>query len=76
MPVSRWTLISLVSWLGAVGLLLLGRTVGSQMIASGQGFEMAFYWSPHVYLEVRVLLAFAAVAGLFGVVVGRTNRCT
>jgi hypothetical protein len=70
MPISRWALISFASSLGAVSFFLFGRAEGSRMIASGQGFEMAFYWSPLVYFVVKALLAIAAVAAVVGVVWG------
>jgi hypothetical protein len=68
--VSRWAVASLVA-LPAAGLVyLLGRLEGNRLVAVGQGWEMAFYWSPLVFRAVDVLLLLGGSAGLVGLVVG------
>jgi hypothetical protein len=39
------------------------------MVAAGQGWEMAFYWSPLVFLAIVVVLVLGGVAGLVGLAV-------
>jgi hypothetical protein len=40
------------------------------MVAADQGWEMAFYWSPIVWLAIHAVLALGGLAGLVGLVIG------
>ena len=67
---SKWALGSLASPPTAGVVYLLGRLVGERMVAAGQGWEMAFYWSPLVSLAVDAVLVAGGVSGLVGLGVG------
>jgi hypothetical protein len=67
---SRWALASLTSFPVAGVLYVLGRLEGDRMVAAGQGWEMAFYWSPLVFLAIDAVLVLGGVAGVIGVMVG------
>ncbi len=57
--------------LPAAGVVyLLGRLEGDRMVAAGQGWEMAFYWSPLVFLAVDAVLVCGGFAGLGGLIAG------
>jgi hypothetical protein len=68
--VSGWALASVASLALAGAVYLLGRLEGDRMVAAGQGWEMAFYWSPLVFLAIDVVLFLGGVAGLVGLSVG------
>jgi hypothetical protein len=40
------------------------------MVAAGEGWEMAFFWSPLVFLAIDVVLVLGGVVGLVGLAVG------
>jgi hypothetical protein len=69
-PVSRWALASLASLPTAGFIYLIGRLEGDCLVAAGQGWEMAFYWSPLVFLAIDSLLILGSIAGLVGLAVG------
>jgi len=48
----------------------LGWLKAERMVANGQGFEMAFYWSPLVFLAVDAILVVGVVTGLAGTILG------
>jgi hypothetical protein len=60
-----WTLISLVSPLAA-GLIYMLDRLGRWMVSGDSGFEMAFPWSPLVFLSTDIVLILGAIAGLVG----------
>jgi hypothetical protein len=67
---SWWAFASVAS-LPLAGLLyLLGRLEGDQLVAAGQGWEMAFYLSPLVFLAIDAVLLLGGIAGLVGLAVG------
>jgi hypothetical protein len=47
----------------------LGRLEGERMVAADQGWEMAFYQSPLVFLVIDTVLVLGGLAGLIGLVV-------
>jgi hypothetical protein len=51
-----------------------GRLEADRMINRGQGFEMAFYWSPLVFLVVDGLLLVGTLSGLLGVLLSSKLR--
>jgi hypothetical protein len=68
--VSRYAVASLAS-LPLAGLVyLLGRVAGDRMVADSQGWEMAFYLSPLVFLAVDGLLLAGTLAGVVGLALG------
>jgi hypothetical protein len=58
----------------AAAVYLLGRLEGDRMVAAGQGWEMAFYWSPLVFLAIDAVLVCGGLAGLVGSVIGPGAR--
>jgi hypothetical protein len=68
--VSRWALASLASPPLAGLRYLLGRLEADRLVAAGEGWEMAFYWSPLVFLAIDSVLVLGAIAGLVGLAVG------
>jgi hypothetical protein len=40
------------------------------MVTAGQGWEMAFYWSPLVFLTIDAVIILGCIAALVGVAVG------
>jgi len=67
---SRWALASFAS-LPVAGLCyVLGRLQANRMIVAGEGWEMAFYWSPLVFSTVDALLVLGGVLGVAGLVAG------
>jgi hypothetical protein len=68
--VSRYAIVSLSCPPLAGAVYLLGWIEGRRMVAADQGFEMAFYWSPLVFLAVDSALVVGAVVGLVGLGVG------
>ena len=65
-PVSRWALASLAS-LPVTGLIyLLGLPPGDRMVAADQGLEMAFYWSPLVFLVIDTVPVLGKLSGWLG----------
>jgi hypothetical protein len=64
--ISRSVLISLGCLCGAGIIYLLGRLEDDRMVSAGQGWEMAFYWSPLVFLAIDALLVAGTIAGLIG----------
>ena len=69
--VSPWALASLAS-LPIAGLAyLLGRLEADRLVAADQGWEMAFYWSPFVFLAIDTILVLGGLAGLIGLVIGQ-----
>ena len=70
MRVSGYTLLSRAS-IGLAGVVYLaGRLVGNRMVAAGQGWEMAFYLSPAVFLAIDFILCFGIVIAAIGVAIG------
>ncbi len=67
---SRWALACFASLPGAVLLYVLGRLVGDRMVAAGEGLEMAFYWSPLVFMAIDGVIVLGAILGLIGLVIG------
>jgi hypothetical protein len=49
---------------------LLGQFEGDRMVAAGQGWEMASYWSPLVFLAIDAILFLGGVTGLIGLAAG------
>ena len=47
-------------------IYVFGRLEGKRMVAADAGWEMAFYWSPLVFLAIDAVLIVGAVAGLVG----------
>ncbi len=68
--VFRWAFASASALPAAGSLYLLGRIEANRKVAAGQGWEMAFYWSPLVFLIIEVVLVSGAVAGLVGLMAG------
>ena len=68
--VNGWIVASFAALPLAGILYLLGRLEGDRMEAAGQGWEMAFYWSPLVFLAIDAVLFVGAVAGGIGLLVG------
>jgi len=63
---SRSAVVSLAC-LAATGFIyLLGRLEGNRMISAGQGWEMAFYWSPLVFYAIDTVLIVGVITGLVG----------
>jgi hypothetical protein len=68
--VSRWALAAVATLPVAGVVCLLGRLQGDRMVAAGEGWEMAFYWSPLVFLAIDAALILGGWAGLVGLAVG------
>jgi len=49
---------------------LVARQHAGRMVESGHGWEMAFYFSPLVFLAVDGLALVGAVVALFGLIAG------
>jgi hypothetical protein len=67
---SRWALASLAALPIAGAVYLLGRLEGNRMVDAGQGWEMAFYWSPILFLVIDALLLLGGVVGIAGLAIG------
>jgi hypothetical protein len=67
---SRWALASIASLPVAGVVHLLGWLESERMVAVGEGWEMAFYWSPMVSLAIDGVLILGGIAGLIGLAVG------
>jgi hypothetical protein len=67
---SRLACASLASLPVAAVVYLLGWLQGDRMVAAGQGWEMAFYWSPLVFMAVDTVLVFGGIVGLVGAAIG------
>jgi hypothetical protein len=67
---SGWALACLGSLAVAGVLYVLGRLEGDRLIANGQGWEMAFYLSPLVFLAIDGAIVLGAVLGVVGLVLG------
>jgi hypothetical protein len=66
---SRSALVSLACLLAAGFIYLLGRMEGNRMVSTGQGWEMAFYWSPLVFYAIDTVLIVGIIAGLVGLAI-------
>lgn len=68
LPVSRWTAATLILSVAVGVVYLLGRCIGSQMVANGLGWEMAFYLSPIVFFVIDSLMVVTCVVGALGLI--------
>lgn len=68
--VSRLAFASVALLLLTGPAYLLGRFVGDRMDSAGQGWEMAFCWSPIVFIAIDGMLVLAAIAAIVGLFVG------
>ena len=53
---------------------LLGQWESYRMVARGDGFAMAFYWSPLVVLTAQTLLVFGCLVGIVAASLQRRLR--
>lgn len=72
--ISCWALLSVACPLLAGLVYLLGHLKGERMETAGQGWEVAFYLSPLVFLAVDVALFVGMGFALLGMVLGTCWR--